>query len=273
MSRIFVSRSRFLLATGLLMWSQTAFAQEKAVAPTAEKVSRQPASKVVVFTTQQDHQNMLEQLGITSLRPGRNANEKAANPANYDEAEANPYPDLPDVMKLSSGEKVASAEQWLKTRRPEIVELLESEVYGRIPGNVPGVKWEVRQTREIKAGGKPAIQKHIVGVVDNPGCPEINVNISMSLTLPMAATGRVPVLMSFGWTPFDATPFTIGGGRGGRGGQGGPRPPSKEDKLIAAGWGCAVLIRRRFRTIRAAFSAILSAEETRQRMRRRLVPA
>ncbi len=241
MSRIFVCPSRFLLVAGLLMWSQTAFAQEKAVAATAEKVSRQPASKVVIFTTQQDHQNMLEQLGVTTLRPGRNANEKAANPANYDEAKANPFPDLPDVMKLASGEKVASAEQWLKTRRPEIVELLESEVYGRIPGNVPSVKWEVRQTREIKAGGKPAIQKHIVGVVDNRGCPEINVNISMSLTLPMGATGRVPVLMSFGWTPFDPSPFAVGGGRGGRGGQGGPRPPSKEDKLIAAGWGSAVL--------------------------------
>ena len=143
-------------------------------------------------------------------------------------------------MKLASGEQVASPEQWWKTRRLEIVELLESEVYGRIPANVPRVKWEVRETREIKAGGKSAIQKHIVGVVENAACPEIKFNINMSLTMPKDATGRVPVLMSFGWTPFERSPFNVGG-RGGRGGQGGPRPPSKEDKLIAAGWGCATL--------------------------------
>ena len=183
---------------------------------------------------------MLSRLGITKLRPGRNANEKAPNAANYDEASANPYPDLPDVMKLASGERVTSPEQWWKSRRPEIADLLEREVYGRVPGNVPSVRWEVRETREIKAGGKPAIQKHIIGVVDNAACPEIKVNISLSLTLPKDAAGRVPVLMTFGWTPFEPSPFAFAG-RGGRGGQAGPRPPSKEDKLIAAGCGCAIL--------------------------------
>ena len=53
-------------------------------------------SKVpVVFTTQQDHQNMLDQLGITELRPGRSNNEESPNAANYDESKANPYPVLP----------------------------------------------------------------------------------------------------------------------------------------------------------------------------------
>jgi len=240
MSRLFLRSSLLLLVTGLPMWFQTLFAQDSAVETTGEKVSQEPASKSVIFTTQQDHQDMLERLGITRLRPGRNANESAPNAANYNEASANPYPNLPDVMKLASGERVTSPAQWWKSRRPEIVELLEREVYGRAPGNVPGVKWEVRETREIKAGGKPAIQKHIIGVVDNTACPEIKVNISLSLTLPKDATGRVPVLMSFGWTPFEPSPFAFGG-RGGRGGQGGPRPPSKEDKLIAAGWGCAIL--------------------------------
>ena len=53
--------------------------------------------------------------------------------------------------------------------RPEIVELLEREVYGRIPEDVPRVRWEVRETREVKAGGKLATQRHIVGSVDNFG--------------------------------------------------------------------------------------------------------
>jgi hypothetical protein len=92
---------------------------------------------------------------------------------------------------------------------------------------------EVRQTREVQAGGKPAIQKELVGVLDNSDCPEIEVNISLSLTLPKDAQEPVPVLMSFGWTPFDLerSNFRGFGRRGDR-----PSPPSKRDLLIAAGW-------------------------------------
>lgn len=231
MSRILRS-TPLLPFMGLLFGATAVVAQEAAVAPVA-------ASSAVIFTTRQDHQNMLEQLGITKLRPGRNSQENAPNAANYDETKANPYPTLPEILKLRSGGRVTSPEQWWKNRRPEIVELLESEVYGRIPANVPRVSWEVRETREIQAGGEPAVQQHIVGIVDNAACPEIQVNISMSLTLPKDAAGPVPVLMTFGWTPFEPSPFAFGG-RGNRG-QDGPRPPSREDKLIAAGWGCAIL--------------------------------
>jgi hypothetical protein len=43
-----------------------------------------------------DYQNMLQQLGIQSIRQGANGNDpKAPNAANYDEVKANPYPNLP----------------------------------------------------------------------------------------------------------------------------------------------------------------------------------
>ncbi len=213
-----------------LTFALTASAQQD-----SEAVDRPTA---VVFTTRQDHQNMLDQLGITKLRPGRNASADAPNTANYDEAKANPYPELPEILRLTTGENVDTPETWWKKRRPEIVALLENEVYGRIPEDVPKVRWEVRQTREVEAGGKPAIQNQLVGVVDNAACPELRVNISMSLTLPKDAKGPVPVLISFGWTPFELERFNFGGfGRSGDG----PRPPSKRDELIAAGWGCATL--------------------------------
>jgi lysophospholipase L1-like esterase len=218
----------------------TCLAQESAGDAIKIVGAAQNGTDPVIFTTQQDHQNMLQQLGITRLRPGRNGDEKAPNAANYDESKANPYPNLPEILKLANGEQVVAADQWWNARRPEIVELLEREVYGRVPANVPTVKWEVRETREIQAGGKPAIQQHIVGVVDNSACPAIQVNISMSLTLPKETNGPIPVLMSFGWTPFEPSPFNFGG-RGGRGGRGGPRPASREDKLIEAGWGCAII--------------------------------
>ena len=52
----------------------------------AETVESQ---RPVIFTTQQDHQNMLDQLGIIKLRPGRSSNEDSPNAANYDESKAN----------------------------------------------------------------------------------------------------------------------------------------------------------------------------------------
>src|SRR6187549_809963 len=81
----------------------------------------------VTFTTQEDHRQMLEQLGITRLRPGPSGNESAANHANYDESLANPYPKLPDPLVLKSGARVTTPEMWWKERRPEVVEDFERE--------------------------------------------------------------------------------------------------------------------------------------------------
>jgi hypothetical protein len=60
----------------------------------------------------------------------------------------------------------------------------------------------------------------------------------MSLTLPKQTSGPVPVLMMFGWTPFDPVPPWFRG-RGGppNVGQG----PTRESTLIDAGWGYAML--------------------------------
>jgi hypothetical protein len=201
----------------------------------------------VTFTTQDDHRNMLEQLGIMRLRPGRNANATAANAANYDEALANPYPDLPDPLVLKGGERVTTPEIWWKLRRAEIVEDFEREVVGRVPASVPRVTWEIVETREITVAGKPVIEKQLQGRVDNSLCPSIEVNISLTLGTPKDAEAKVPVLMMFG--------FSFGG-RGGKAGFGGKTPapggkapvagkgfgspgPSKNEKLIEAGWGYA----------------------------------
>ncbi len=40
---------------------------------------------------------------------------------------------LPDPLTTRSGRKVTSAEEWKKTRRPEILELFRTHVYGRVP--------------------------------------------------------------------------------------------------------------------------------------------
>jgi hypothetical protein len=123
----------------------TLFAIFTVLAATQEAKSADPAP--LQLTAQQDHKLMMQALKIESLRPGADGmNPKAPNAANYDESKANPYPSLPDPLVLKNGEKVTTAEQWWKQRRPEIVEDFDREVYGRIPNSVPKVTWEVAES-------------------------------------------------------------------------------------------------------------------------------
>ena len=63
---------------------------------TATTTAQQPAPpNPTAAATAADHRDMMEQLGITALRPGPSGNESAPNHANYDEALANPYPTFP----------------------------------------------------------------------------------------------------------------------------------------------------------------------------------
>ncbi len=101
------------------------------MAQTTIDSSRYP--KPVIFTAQQDHENMMQQLGIKKLRPGPSGNESAPNHANYDESLANPCPQLPDVLVTNAGKKVTTADMWWKQRRPELIEDFEREMYGRLP--------------------------------------------------------------------------------------------------------------------------------------------
>jgi len=153
---------------------------------------------LVTFTQKQDHENMMQQLGITELRPGPSGNESDTNHANYDESLANPCPQLPDILTTKNGKKVTSADMWWKQRRPEIAEDIEREIYGRLPRNIPKVTWEVKITDREFVGWTPVIAKQLIGHVDNSEYPLINVDIKMTVVLPANVKGPVPVLMMFG---------------------------------------------------------------------------
>ena len=100
--------------------------------------------------TQADHQQMMQQLGITQLRPGPNGDANAPDHANYDEAVANPYPDYPDPLRMNDGSKVTTAAQWNGKRRPQIIEAFEREVLGRVPANTPAVAFFVKASENQK---------------------------------------------------------------------------------------------------------------------------
>jgi hypothetical protein len=154
----------------------------------------------VQLSPEQDHQRLMGLLQIDSVRPGPSGNPQAPNAANADESKANPYPDLPDPLKLNNGQPVTSAETWWNQRRSEIKELFDREVYGRIPENIPAVSWEVLSTSNDINKGISVIIKKLSGHVDNSSYPLIKVDINLTLTLPADAKGPVPVIMEFGFT-------------------------------------------------------------------------
>ncbi len=190
--------------------------------------------------TKEDHKQMMDQLHIASLRPGVNA--RVFGETNYDEAKANPYPDLPDPLTLKNGNKVTSAKVWWDQRRPEIVEDFDREVYGRVPKNVPGVKWEVANTTNQRVGDVPIFTKTLLGHVDNSAYPAIMVDIQLSLSIPVDAKAPVPVIMVFGGGP----PAGLAAGSAGppavaQSQQGSEPGPSWQAQALAKGWGFAEL--------------------------------
>ena len=68
---------------------------------------------------------------------------RAQMPAtNYDESQVPAYT-LPDPLTTIAGKKVTDAETWISERRPELLSLFESEVYGKAPGRPEGLHFEV----------------------------------------------------------------------------------------------------------------------------------
>ena len=155
----------------------------------------------VQLTAEQDHQRMMDELHITSIRHGADSDPKSPYAANYDESKANPYPDLPDPLTLNNGKKVTTAKIWWTRRRPEIVEYFDREIYGRMPANTPKVRWEVLSTTRETNGSIPVITKKLVGHVDNSTYPLVTVDIQLTLTTPVNATGPVPVMMELAFDP------------------------------------------------------------------------
>jgi peptidoglycan/xylan/chitin deacetylase (PgdA/CDA1 family) len=225
------SASLFVLAIGLAVAAGGAVPPRKV--PQDTKLG-----PPIELTAAQDHQRLLGLLGIRTIRPGADPkNLQAPNAVNYDESKANPYPTLPNPLVLRNGKKVNSAKTWWATRRPEIVEDFDREIYGRVPKQMPSVRWAVAGTAPDAIGGIAVTTKTLVGHVDNSGYPAITVDIELTLTTPANAAGAVPVIMEFGFT------FPAGAGRGSR--APGPPPtaggPTWQEQLVAKGWGYATL--------------------------------
>ncbi len=183
-----------------------------------------------------DHEQMKTQLGISiPNRPGPSGNPQAPNAANRNESKVNAY-HLPDPLILKNGKPVLHEKDWWEKRRPEIVEDFDREIYGRLPENIPAVRWEILSERDTLAGPYPIREKTLRGTVDNSGYPDIQVEIELLLVTPADAKQAVPVVLELGfirWPFGNAAPAT---------GMGYAGEPGWKEQLISRGWGYAILV-------------------------------
>ncbi len=125
---------------------------------------------------------------------------------NFDEDNVPPY-ELPDPLTLANGQPVRDAETWWEQRRPEILELFQSEVYGRSPGRPDGQRFEVFDTGTPALDGRAIRKQVIIHLADDPEAP----TIQLVEYIPANATGPVPMflMLSFGMPADDpgARPF------------------------------------------------------------------
>ena len=203
-------------------------------------ITNAPPAAVPMFgggnsaATEQDHQGMMDQLHITTLRRGRDGSDpQSPFYANYDEAKANPFPNLPDPLVLKNGQPVTTPEMWWQQRRPEIVEDFDREIYGRVPSETPKVNWEVLSTTRTNNGQVPVITKRLAGHVDNSRFTNVIVDIQVTLSTPAEAASPVPVMLQFG--------FNFGAFGRFRSTNAAASGPTWQQEVLARGWGYAVL--------------------------------
>lgn len=84
-----------------------------------------------------------------------NTDETNAQPSgfNYDESKVPDY-ELPDPLIAENGARIENAEDWKTKRRPEVLRLFETHVYGRSAPRPDGMKFMVRGMDSRALGGK-----------------------------------------------------------------------------------------------------------------------
>lgn len=68
--------------------------------------------------------------------------------------------DVPELLRLTKGIKVRSVDEWERIRRPEILELFRSIMYGYSPGKPDDISFRVLSSDNAALGGK-ATQKQV----------------------------------------------------------------------------------------------------------------
>src|SRR5262249_12414076 len=108
---------------------------------------------------------------------------------NYDEAKIPPYT-LPDPLVMLDGTKVTDAQTWSK-RRPEILKLFETQVYGKTPVKRTTMEVEVVRAELQALNGIAERREVVVAFSKNQQGPKVN----LLIYIPKAANKPVPAFL------------------------------------------------------------------------------
>lgn len=98
---------------------------------------------------------------------------------------------LPDPLVRLDGKRVASAIEWRSQRRPELVDLLERTLYGRVPRGAVRMRAEERSRDAAALGGRAMRRKiriHLATAADS-------IRIDLLVYTPANARARVPTFL------------------------------------------------------------------------------
>ena len=104
------------------------------------------------------------------------ATDSHAQEANYDESMV-PHYQLPDPLKLNDGTTITTAEQWLDTRRPEVLELFREHVYGHVPRNNITVRTRTASVDPASLDGNAVRKEVTLYFSDDDNGPRIDLLI------------------------------------------------------------------------------------------------
>lgn len=112
-----------------------------------------------------------------------------AQKINQDEAKVPVYT-LPDPLVSSSGKVIKNKRQWEKVRRPELIELFETEMFGKMPGRPEDMHFKVLSTDAKALDGK-ATRKEVAVYFD----ASEKVCMVMLMYIPNDRKGPVPAFL------------------------------------------------------------------------------
>jgi dienelactone hydrolase len=115
-----------------------------------------------------------------------------AQEVNYDESKVPPYT-LPDVLKCSDGRQVTTVQQWEQARRPELLELFASQMYGRTPEDRIAVTYETLTENPNAMGGKATTRQ----VKFRFGNGQKTIEAILLLVIPNHVNGKMPVFVGY----------------------------------------------------------------------------
>ena len=124
---------------------------------------------------------------------------------NYDESKVAAYT-LPDLLQANNGDKIVSSTQWERQRRPELLELFSSQMYGRTPEDKIDVTYEIVSENRNAMDGK-ATSKQVRFIFSNG---KKKVEALLWMYIPNKPAGKVPVFVGYNFkgnhsTTFDTT--------------------------------------------------------------------